>query len=140
MQSDFLTSATCKSLVPCVIRSLHTQRSKIMERPVKEAQKRYGMETTNDLLTVEEAANYLRVPISWVYERTRTRSIPVRKLGRHVRIPRSELLAWIEKEGAVTPPQPPSPVVPRGTDEEGQYLALLLTMQPEAGPYFPATQ
>ena len=49
-----------------------------------------------DLLTVEEVAEYLRVPRSWVYERTRCRAIPIRKLGRHVRIPRDELLAWIE--------------------------------------------
>ena len=53
------------------------------------------LEPQNELLTVQEAAEYLRVPISWVYERTRTRAIPIRKLGRHVRIPRSELLAWI---------------------------------------------
>jgi excisionase family DNA binding protein len=52
-----------------------------------------------DLLTVEEAADYLRVPRSWVYERTRSHAIPLRKLGRHVRIPRNEFLAWIEREG-----------------------------------------
>jgi excisionase family DNA binding protein len=63
--------------------------------------KEYEMtETTQDaLLTVHEAAEYLRVPVSWVYERTRTRAIPVRKLGHHVRIPRSELVAWVEEEG-----------------------------------------
>ena len=57
----------------------------------------------NDLLTVEEVAHYLRVPKSWVYERTRTRSIPVRKLGRHVRIPRNEFLAWVEGDKAAHP-------------------------------------
>ena len=56
----------------------------------------------SDLLTVQDAAKYLRVPVSWVYERTRTRAIPVRKLGRHVRIPRDEFLAWIEDQGATT--------------------------------------
>ena len=63
------------------------------------------MDRTNldDLLTVREAADYLRVPVSWVYERTRTRSIPVRKIGRHVRIPREELLAWIERDAAGGP-------------------------------------
>ena len=50
----------------------------------------------SDLMTVQEAADYLRVPVSWLYERTRTRSIPVRKIGRHCRIPRNEFLAWIE--------------------------------------------
>lgn len=57
------------------------------------------MVTTNELLTVEETAQYLRVPVSWVYERTRRRAMPMRKLGRHVRIPRQELLAWIDRHG-----------------------------------------
>ena len=55
---------------------------------------------SSDLLTVQEVAEYLRVPESWVYERTRRRAIPVRKLGRLVRIPRRDLLAWIDQEGA----------------------------------------
>lgn len=55
--------------------------------------------TPSDLLTVQEVAEYLRVPESWVYERTRRRAIPVRKLGRLVRIPRQELLAWVERQG-----------------------------------------
>ena len=54
----------------------------------------------NDLLTVDQVAEYLQVPKSWIYERTRTREIPVRKMGRHVRIPRNEFLVWIEREGA----------------------------------------
>ena len=53
----------------------------------------------DDLLTVDEVAGYLKVPKSWIYERTRTRAIPVRKIGRHIRIPKKEFLAWIEREG-----------------------------------------
>ena len=53
-----------------------------------------------ELMTVQEAASYLRVPVSWVYERTRTRALPVRKLGRHVRIPRGELLDWVDRHGS----------------------------------------
>jgi excisionase family DNA binding protein len=53
----------------------------------------------DELLTVQEAAEYLKVPTSWIYERTRTRAIPVRKIGRHCRIPRDEFLAWIEQQG-----------------------------------------
>ena len=52
-----------------------------------------------ELLTVQEVAKHLRVPVSWVYERTRCKAIPVCKLGRHVRIPRDALLAWIENDG-----------------------------------------
>ena len=56
------------------------------------------MSTEKELLTVEEAAEYLRVPPGWVYERTRRRTIPLRKLGRHVRIPRKEFLDWIDEQ------------------------------------------
>jgi excisionase family DNA binding protein len=56
------------------------------------------MNQISELLTVSEAADYLKVPVSWIYERTRTRSIPVRKIGRHCRIPKDELIAWIDRE------------------------------------------
>ena len=57
-----------------------------------------SMDENNELLTVLEAADYLKVPVSWIYERTRTRAIPVRKIGRHCRIPKVELLAWIDEQ------------------------------------------
>ena len=53
---------------------------------------------SDDLLTVQDVARILKVPISWVYERTRTRAIPMRKIGRYIRVPRSELLAWIDAQ------------------------------------------
>jgi excisionase family DNA binding protein len=49
-----------------------------------------------DLLTVKDVANYLRVPISWVYERTRNRSIPIYKIGNHVRVPKLDFICWLE--------------------------------------------
>ena len=51
-----------------------------------------------DLLTVDEVATYLRVPVGWVYERTRKQMIPVRKLGNHVRVPKVDFLMWVEKQ------------------------------------------
>jgi excisionase family DNA binding protein len=53
------------------------------------------------LLTVKEAADYLKVPVSFIYRRTRIKAIPVRKVGRHCRIPREKFLAWIERDGEV---------------------------------------
>jgi excisionase family DNA binding protein len=50
-----------------------------------------------DLLTVHDVADYLRVPVGWVYERTRKGGIPTRKVGRHVRIPKAEFLVWLER-------------------------------------------
>ena len=54
--------------------------------------------TQIELLTPKETAALLKVPISWIYERTRKRTIPVIKLGRHVRIPMDELLVWINQK------------------------------------------
>jgi excisionase family DNA binding protein len=53
--------------------------------------------TTNQALgwlTIDEAAALIRVPKSWLYERTRTNTIPHLKLGKYVRFDRDELVAW----------------------------------------------
>lgn len=52
----------------------------------------------DELLTVQEAAALLKVAPSWIYERTRLRKMPMRKLGGHVRIPKAELLRWIDTQ------------------------------------------
>lgn len=57
------------------------------------------------ILLPEEAAELLKVPKSFIYERTRDRCpaelrIPHRKLGgRYIRIVESELLTWFENNG-----------------------------------------
>jgi excisionase family DNA binding protein len=56
---------------------------------------------TAALLTVEEAAALLRVPVSWVYERTRRRTkdrLPGFRLGKYWRFRESDLLEWIEEQ------------------------------------------
>ena len=53
------------------------------------------------LLTVEDVAELLRVPVSWVYERTRVRGaarIPGFRLGKYWRFRESEVLAWLEQQ------------------------------------------
>ena len=53
------------------------------------------------LLTVEEVAEILRVPISWVYERTRRRTVdrlPGFRLGKYWRFHEPDVLAWIERQ------------------------------------------
>jgi excisionase family DNA binding protein len=54
-------------------------------------------ETGVTWLTVKEAAHLLRVPVSWLYERTRTNSIPHVKLGKYLRFDRDELTAWVDE-------------------------------------------
>ncbi|HET9488803.1 MAG TPA: helix-turn-helix domain-containing protein [Methylomirabilota bacterium] len=51
----------------------------------------------HDWLTVKEAADLLRVPVSWLYERTRTNSIPHVKLGKYLRFDQDEPAAWVEE-------------------------------------------
>jgi excisionase family DNA binding protein len=55
----------------------------------------------NHLLTVHEVADLLQVPVSWVYGRTRKRSlgrIPSYRLGKYWRFRQEEVLAWVESQ------------------------------------------
>lgn len=47
-------------------------------------------------LTVEEAARRLGVTVGWIYERTRRKAIPHRKLGKFVRFTEEDLQAIVE--------------------------------------------
>ena len=48
------------------------------------------------LFDVEEAAELLDVKTTWIYERTRKKAIPFRKLGKYVRFTMADLEAIIE--------------------------------------------
>ena len=55
----------------------------------------------NHLLTVNEVADLLQVPVSWVYGRTRKRSLerlPGYRLGKYWRFDRDEVLAWVQRQ------------------------------------------
>ncbi len=55
----------------------------------------------NHLLTVHEVAELLQVPVSWVYERVRKRSLerlPGYRLGKYWRFREAEVLTWIERQ------------------------------------------
>jgi excisionase family DNA binding protein len=45
-------------------------------------------------LTIDEAAALIRVPKSWLYERTRTNTVPHVKLGKYLRFDQQEFLTW----------------------------------------------
>ena len=56
--------------------------------------------TDEELLTVEDVAEILRVPNSWVYERTRRRSadrIPGFRIGKYWRFRLGDIKAWLEE-------------------------------------------
>lgn len=51
-----------------------------------------------DLLTVDELAEALKVPSSWVYDRTRRKKDPIPhvRVGRYPRFDLALVLAWLE--------------------------------------------
>lgn len=60
------------------------------------------------LLSAKELADRLGVPISWVYDRTRTGgpdSLPHYKMGKYVRFAESEVLEYLESTRVVASPQ-----------------------------------
>jgi excisionase family DNA binding protein len=65
-------------------------------------------------ITIDEAAALIRVPKSWLYERTRLNTVPHVKLGKYLRFDREELLTWARqfhrdgrgRQGTPTVPTP----------------------------------
>jgi excisionase family DNA binding protein len=60
-----------------------------------------GGEVAENLLTVKEVAATLKVPCSWVYERTRRRGhdcLPHIKLGKYLRFRSSDLIAFLNRQ------------------------------------------
>jgi excisionase family DNA binding protein len=56
---------------------------------------------SNRLLTVEDVASLLHVPVSWVYGRMRKRSlekIPAYRLGKYWRFREDEIHAWVKRQ------------------------------------------
>ncbi len=55
-----------------------------------------------DLMSVEEVAELLKVPRTWVYARTCESSdlerLPFYRFGRLLRFKRSEIIAWAERQ------------------------------------------
>ena len=59
--------------------------------------------TDETLLTVVEAAQFLRVSRSWVYQAAQRGELPAFHVGRTVRFTRSTLQAWVEKQKTTAP-------------------------------------
>jgi excisionase family DNA binding protein len=60
-----------------------------------------ALESTSDdgLLTVQDTARFLKVPVSWVYEHVRLETddrLPAVKLGKYLRFHRRDLEAYID--------------------------------------------
>jgi excisionase family DNA binding protein len=60
-----------------------------------------ALERLDELLTVDEVAQLLKVPKSWVYERTRYRGtgqLPFIKLGKYLRFEESAIRTFLEQQ------------------------------------------
>ena len=62
----------------------------LVKEAIQEAIGHNGREAT--LLTSEELADRLKVPVSWVYEQSRQGNIPKHKLGRYIRFDLQEVI------------------------------------------------
>lgn len=80
-------------------------------------------------LTINEAAALIRVPKSWLYERTRTNTIPHLKLGKYLRFDPKDLVAWTRQFHRDGRGRGPQPFGNRGTRRKGQNAALGLKVQ-----------
>jgi len=70
-----------------------------IRQAVKEAlQEANGNGHTAELLTPEDLADRLKVPLSWVYEQSRQGNIPTHRLGRYIRFDLAEVLASQKKD------------------------------------------
>lgn len=57
-----------------------------------------GDKEVRRLVTVQEMAEILRVPRSWLYERTRLNQIPHLKLGRYVRFEPEQVISYFKEK------------------------------------------
>ena len=58
------------------------------------------MNLSQKLLSIEELAELLGVPKSWIYRRTSLGEIPYLKLGRYVKFDLDQVTAWVEEKQA----------------------------------------
>ena len=56
-----------------------------------------------DVLTIEEASHYLRIPMSSLYRLAQTGRVPCQKVGRHWRFHRQAIDHWLGKPPASAP-------------------------------------
>ncbi len=68
----------------------------VVREEVNEALSQNGHE--KELLTPEDLAERLKVPLSWVYEQSRQGNIPTHRIGRYIRFDFLEVLASQNKD------------------------------------------
>jgi excisionase family DNA binding protein len=75
---------------------LRTELKDIVKEVVEAAISQNGHR--QELLTADQLAERLNVPISWVYEQSRQGNIPTHRLGRYIRFNLNEVLGSQKKD------------------------------------------
>jgi excisionase family DNA binding protein len=55
------------------------------------------------LLTPEDLASKMNIPVSWVYEQSRQGNIPTHRIGRYIRFDLAEVLESQNKKESISP-------------------------------------
>jgi excisionase family DNA binding protein len=83
------------------------------EPQIPDAERHVGADSAlaigDELLTVHDAAHFLKVSVSWIYEHTRDDAqdrLPFVKLGKYLRFDRADLRAYIDAKRAASRRQP----------------------------------
>jgi excisionase family DNA binding protein len=50
-----------------------------------------------NLIGIKEMAEKLNLPVSWLYQKTRTREIPFYKVGKYCKFRESEVWQWLKE-------------------------------------------
>jgi len=72
--------------------AVRVELEEIIQRAVEKAINQNG-HGESKLLTPEELADRLKVPLTWVYEQSRQGKIPTHRIGRYIRFDLVEVLA-----------------------------------------------
>jgi excisionase family DNA binding protein len=83
--------------------TLETALESLLRRIVREEIQFLQDGKASELLTPEELAAALKVPLSWVYEQSRQGNIPTHRIGRYIRFDREEVLECQKKKELVSP-------------------------------------
>jgi len=51
-----------------------------------------------NLIGIKEMAEKLDLPVSWLYQKTRTKEIPFYKVGKYCKFLESEIWEWLKKQ------------------------------------------
>lgn len=76
-----------------------------LDLPARPSETGTALAIGDELLTVHDAARFLNVSVSWVYEHTREDAddrLPCVKLGKYLRFDRTDLRAYVDSKRAST--------------------------------------